>query len=160
MTFVPQISEATRTNPIFKYEHTARPGNVKTAYAVPIFDNPNEWSKTGPAERRKPIAALLLNSVEDIRPLLQRPQIEDRLATYAQICGEYLRDLPVAGFGEPTEYDGALSELHQLKGSGFYVSARKSRSLFKDQETRDLVERIEELVGKDRQRRIAAKAAP
>jgi predicted acylesterase/phospholipase RssA len=143
LTFVPKISEALRTSAIFKYEHAARPKDVVTVYAIPVFLDPNEWSKDKPEERSVPIAALTIDSVDDIRDLLQRPELEDRLATYAQICGEYLRGVPVKSYGPADSSDRGMSELIELKEAGFSVSSRKSRFLFQDSEAIEFVERIE-----------------
>ena len=143
VTFVPEIPEMIRLNPAFKYEHAARPQNVKTVYTIPIFADPIEWSKDKPQERSKPIAALVVDSPEDIRYLLQEPIFEDRLATYAQICGEYLRGRPVLSYGTPDSTERDVSELTTPSGPGFFVSNRKSRTLFQDDETMELVERIE-----------------
>lgn len=143
VTFVPDIPEAIRHSPVFKYEHAARPQSVVTVYAIPIFADPNEWSKDKPQDRSKPIAALVMDSPEDVRYLLQEPQSEDRLATYAQICGEYLRGATVQSYGLPDNNERDVSELTAPKESGFFVSSRKSRALFQDDETRELVERIQ-----------------
>jgi hypothetical protein len=143
LSFVPQISEATRTSPIFKYQHALRPRDVMTIYALPIFEDPDEWAKESPKDRKDPIAMLLIDSPDDVRDLLQRPEFEDRLATYAQICGEYLRGTPVQSYGPAVSSDQDPSDLISLRGSGVFVSARKARSLFQDEETRGLVERIE-----------------
>jgi hypothetical protein len=146
LTFVPQVSEAVRTSAIFKYEHAARPKDVVTVYAVPIFQEPHEWSKEKTEERTQPIAALVIDSIEDIRYLLQWPEFEDRLATYAQICGEYLRGVPVQSYGAADNTERDIAELKGLSEAGFFVSSRKSRVLFQDDETIDLVERIEERI--------------
>jgi hypothetical protein len=143
LTFVPQIAEAIRTSPVFKYEHAARPSDIVTVYAIPIFADPEEWSKDKPEERSKPIAALVIDSPEDVRYLLQQPEFEDRLTTYAQICGEYLRGAPVQSYGSADNRERDASELKPLQESGFFVSSRKLRSLFQDDETIELVERIE-----------------
>jgi NTE family protein len=146
LTFVPQISDAVRTNPIFKYEHGARPSDVLTIYAIPIFADPCEWSSEIPQERSKPIAALVIDFSEDVRYLLQMPEFEDRLATYAQIAGEYLRGTPVQSYGSADSSERDASDLNALEEAGFFVSRRKSRSLFQDTETVELVERIEERI--------------
>jgi NTE family protein len=153
LTFVPQIPEAIRTNPFFKYEHAARPQSVVTGYAVPIFRDPKEWHKGTPKDRRDPIAALVIDSPADVRSLLQRPEFEDRLATYAQICGEYLRGAIVQSYGPSTSPDQDLSDLIQLNDFGFFVSARKRRVLFQDEETIELVERIDERIQRTREAR-------
>jgi hypothetical protein len=44
----------------------------------------------------------------------------------------------------PDLVDRDASELNALKNAGFFVSSRKPRSLFQDNETLELVERIEE----------------
>ena len=144
LTIVHQIPEAIRTSPVFKYEHAARPRDVLTVYALPIFADPDEWSKNRPEDRNDPIAVLVIDSVEDVRGLLQRPEFEDRLATYAQICGEYLRGATVQSYGPAANNVQELSDLTQLNEPGFFVAARKSRALFQDDETRELVGRIEE----------------
>jgi NTE family protein len=144
ITFVPAIPQIIRTSPVFKYEHAVRPRDVITAYAVPIFRDPAEWSKDKPEERTKPIAALLIDSPEDLRYLLQQPEFEDRIATYAQICGEYLRGAPVLlSYGSGGDGERDPSELIALRELGFFISSRKPRSLFQDGETLDLVERVE-----------------
>jgi len=144
LTFVPEISDTIRISPIFKYEHRARPSDVITVYSIPIFRDPNEWSKDDPMQRSKPIAALVVDSLEDIRYLLQLPEFEDRLSTYAQICGEYLRaGIVDTDYGVPETNERDASELNALAESGFFVSSRKRRLLFQDSETVELVERIE-----------------
>jgi len=143
ITFVPEISEAVRTNAIFKYEHAVRPKDVRTVYSIPIFLEPSEWSKNNAKERSEPIAGLVIDCVDDIRYLLLRPEFEDRLATYAQICGEYLRGATVKSYGPSDKHERDMSELHRLSEPGFFVSARKSRFLFQDDETVEFVERIE-----------------
>jgi NTE family protein len=143
LTFVPQIANAIRISPLFKYENAARPRGVLTVYAIPIFAKPDEWLKDNPQERSKPIAVLVIDSPEDVRYLLQQPEFEDRLATYAQICGEYLRGAPVQSYGLAGNRKQEVSELKALKEPGFFVSSRKSRALFQDGETVDLVQRIE-----------------
>jgi hypothetical protein len=144
ITFVPAIPQIIRTSPVFKYEHAVRPRDVITAYAVPIFRDPAEWSKDKPEERTKPIAALVIDSPEDLRYLLQQPEFEDRIATYAQICGEYLRGAPVLlSYGSGGDGERDPSELIALRELGFFISSRKPRSLFQDGETLDLVERVE-----------------
>jgi hypothetical protein len=135
-----------RTSPIFKYEHAARPSNVVTVYAIPIFASPDEWRKDRPDERSEPIAALIVDSPEDLRYLLQQPKFEDRLATYAQICGEYLRGAPVQSYGSGDGREPIASELIPLTQAGFFVSSRKARTLFQDDETVELVNRIEERI--------------
>jgi len=143
IVFVPEVPDAIRLNQIFKHEYLVRPQRVKTVYAIPIFTEPAEWSKEKCEDRSKPIAALVIDSEEDIRYLLQEPAIEDRLATYAQICGEYLRGETVRSFGLPDDGQRDVSELTSSGGPGFSVSNRKSRILFQDDETVELVERIE-----------------
>jgi NTE family protein len=143
LTFVPQISEAIRTSPVFKYEHGARPKDIVTVYAIPIFADPIEWSKESPRERSKPIAALVLDFAEDVRYLLQLPEFEDRITTYAQICGEYLRGTTVGSYGFAENDEREASELNPLTEAGFFISSRKPRSLFQDSETVELVEGIE-----------------
>jgi hypothetical protein len=114
-----------------------------TVYAVPIFADPREWSKDIPQVRSKPIAALVVDSPEDVRYLLQLPEFEDRLTTYAQICGEYLRGAPVESYGSVDSGETDASELNALEEAGFFVSSRKLRSLFQDAETVELVQRVE-----------------
>jgi hypothetical protein len=143
LTFVPQVSEAVRTSAIFKYQHAARPKDVVTVYAIPIFREPGEWSKEKPDDRTQPIAALVIDSIEDTRYLLQRTESEDRLATYAQICGEYLRGVPVQSYRAAYATEDDTSELMELGEAGFFVSRRKSRLLFQDDEAIEFVERIE-----------------
>jgi len=159
ITFVPEISEAIRISPVFKHEHAARPRDVVSAYAVPIFADPGEWFKDRPEERTKPIAALVIDSPEDIRYLLQQPEFEDRLATYAQICGEYLRGAPVQSYGTAENSERDTSALTVLREPGFFVSSRKSRSLFQDSETVELVERVEERIRRNRLSRSAGNSA-
>jgi NTE family protein len=147
LTFVPEISQTVRISPLFKYEHQLRPSSIVTVYAIPIFRDPNEWSKDNPEGRSKPIAALVIDSQEDLRYLLQLPEFEDRLTTYAQICGEYLRGATVQTYGTADSSEREASELNTLGESGFFVSSRKCRSLFQDSETVELVERIEARIG-------------
>jgi hypothetical protein len=125
-----------------------RPRDVATIYAVPIFADPLEWSKETPEDRVKPLAALVIDSSEDIRYLLRLPEIEDRLATYAQICGEYLRGLPVQSYGSANSYL-PVSDLIPLEKAGFFVSDRKPRALFQDEETLELVKRTEKRLRPD-----------
>jgi len=79
-----------------------------------------------------------------MRYLLVQSEAEDRLATYAQICGEYLRGTPVRSFEAVHVASPTTSELDGLSYEGFYVANRKPRNLFQDEETLQLVQRIEE----------------
>jgi predicted acylesterase/phospholipase RssA len=156
VVFVPKIADTVRTNPYFKYEHAARPRDVVSGYAVPIFADPREWSHDAPQDRNQPIAVLLIDSTDDLLPLLMRPEFEDRLATFAQICGEYLRGAAVQTYGPCVSIDEELSELLPLAETGFFVSSRKRRALFQDEEVIELVERIERRLIEIRQARTDA----
>jgi NTE family protein len=154
LIFVPEIADTIRTNPYYKYEHAARPRDVVSGYAVPIFANPQNWSRDV-QDRDQPIAVLLIDSPDDLRPLLMRPDFEDRLATYAQICGEYLRGAAVQTYDPRVSLDEELSDLQRLAERGFFVSSRKHRTLFQDGETIELVERIEKRLQQIRRSRTA-----
>jgi NTE family protein len=151
--FVPDIADTIRTNPYYKYEHAARPRSVVSGYAVPIFADPLEWSRDVPQDRNLPLAVLLIDSSDDLRPLLMRPDFEDRLASYAQICGEYLRGAAVQTYGPCVSLGQELSDLRQITEAGFFVSSRKRRGLFQDGDTIELVERIEKRLREIRQGR-------
>jgi NTE family protein len=153
---VAEITDTVRTNPYYKYEHAVRPSDVVSGYAMPIFADPLEWSHEVPQDRQQPIAILLIDSTDDLLPLLMRPEFEDRLATYAQICGEYLRGAEVRTYGPCVSIDEELSDLQQLTETGFFVSSRKRRALFQDEETIELVERIEKRLREIRQARTGA----
>jgi hypothetical protein len=144
ITFVPKISRSVRVNPLFKYEHAARPEAVNTVSATPIFFNADNWSNADTLQRDAPIAVLVIDFLEDIRYLLQEPEIEDRLATYAQLCGEYLRGSIAANFPSFVKTHTEPSELLELADTGFFISTRKTRLLFQDDESRLLIERVEE----------------
>ena len=89
----------------------------------------------------------MLDSSKDIRYLLQLPEFEDRLTTYAQICGEYLRGTTVMTYGTIDTSGLDASELEPLEKDGFFLSKRKVRSLFQDGETVELIKRIELRIG-------------
>ncbi|WP_431205527.1 patatin-like phospholipase family protein [Bradyrhizobium betae] len=145
LTIVPDVPHAIRVNPALKYEHAARPRDVITNYAIPIFADPENWLRSRPDLRDEPIAVLVIDSSNELAYLLQQPEFEDRLATYAQICGEYLRGGTVTSeYAMVSSRELLPSELIELGQPGFYVSDRKVRVLFQDDETGELVKRIAE----------------
>lgn len=71
-----------------RYELAGRPGDIRFAYAVPIFDDPAEWSRLAPGERSRPFAALVLDKEKAVDDLLNDPDEQDVLANLAAIVGE------------------------------------------------------------------------
>ncbi|MDP9423335.1 MAG: patatin-like phospholipase family protein [Pseudomonadota bacterium] len=75
-----------------KYEVAMRPSRVAGMYAVPIFDDVEEWSKDDPASRSPPFAALVIDRDEDFGDAVIDESEQDTLANIAAIIGEEMRD--------------------------------------------------------------------
>jgi NTE family protein len=141
---VTELSVDIRNHPLFKYEHAARPSNVEVVHASPIFGDPTAWQLT-PQDRPPPFAVFTFDATTNVANIILNSEIEDRVASYAQLAGEYLRNLQLVPTGQPAARSGSRFGAWETQPNlpGIYVSARPTRTLFEDDETRRLIERVE-----------------
>lgn len=137
---IPALFAAYGADPLYKYEHAVRAQTVKTVCALPIFADPQDWLRPL-AKRATPIAVLGLDLDEDARLAFLSADIEDRLATYAQIVGECLRDREVAQLqpAQPARPPSNNSALWTI-APGVDVYQRKTRALVFDADTAQLIQ--------------------
>jgi predicted acylesterase/phospholipase RssA len=140
---VQELDHSIRNHPLYKYEYAVRPSNVRVTHASPIFDDPAAWQRT-PENRSSPFAVFAFDATSDIGDVILQEEIEDRLASYAQLAGEWLRKLQLVPSGDPSprfgEQYGAWNALAEQLGC--YISSRPTRTLFEDDDTRRLIERV------------------
>lgn len=136
---VPAVVKAFGRDPRYKYEHAIRAEAVVTICGLPIFADPAEWGRA-PQHREVPIAVLGLDLDEDARLAFLSVQVEDRLAAYAQLVGEMLRNREVTPFvsGGPLETVLSASSLLEIH-AGVEVYERKIRALPFDEDVLRLV---------------------
>ena len=129
-----EVATAFRDNPYHKYEHALRARSVRFACAIPIFADPQDWSRV-PKRRHEPVAVLGLDLDEDARLLFLSEEVENRLATYAQIVGEWSRDRVVSPLTTDVHARpfSAGSGIRRI-APGVDVYQRKTRSLVFDQD--------------------------
>jgi predicted acylesterase/phospholipase RssA len=137
---IPDVAAAYGSDPLYKYEHAVRARSVKTVCALPIFADPMDWLRP-PDKRAPPIAVLGLDLDEDSRLAFVSEPIEDRMATYAQIVGECLRDRVVARLqpAQPARSPTDNSTLWTI-APGVEVYQRKTRALVFDADTAQLIQ--------------------
>jgi len=137
---IPDLVAAYGTNPLYKYEHAVRAQTVKTVCALPIFADPQDWLRPI-ARRTTPIAILGLDLDEDAKLAFVSADIEDRMATYAQIVGECLRDRVVAQLqpAQPARPPTDNSALWSI-APGVEVYQRKTRALVFDADIAQLIQ--------------------
>jgi hypothetical protein len=106
---------------------------------LPIFADPREWDRV-PGKRSDPIAILGLDLDEEARLAFLSAPVEDRLATYAQIVGEKLRDRIVTPFSSASRARPVSSRSTLTRiAPGVEVYQRKTRSLVFDDVTARLL---------------------
>lgn len=137
---VPALAAAYGADPLYKYEHAVRAQAVKTICALPIFADPKDWQKA-PEKRAHPIAVLGLDLDIDSQLAFLSEPIEDRMATYAQIVGECLRDRVVTPLepAQPARPPTDRSTLWTI-ATGVEVYQRKTRALVFDADTAQLIQ--------------------
>lgn len=113
-----------------EYETTARPADIAYLYAIPIFDDPDDWRRC-PRRRGTPVAALVIDKTEPIDALLADHDQQDALAAVAAIVGEELSDRALARRDRPNRTRRAARRgLDRLDEAGaFVVSRRKVREI-------------------------------
>jgi NTE family protein len=114
-----------------KYEINARPSDIRYSYAIPIFDDAEEWAKENPTTRAEPFAALVIDKSDEVDALLLDEDQQDTLANLAAIIGEEVRDKSL--FRKPHGRRGAPSDLRGWErvdsAGGVLVSRRKVRDV-------------------------------
>ncbi len=113
-----------------KYEMTARPPDINYSYAIPIFDDPDEWTRK-PRQRSMPFAVLVIDKTEPIDELLGSYEEQDTLAGVAAIVGEELHDRALVRrprwTRRPRPGSPGMKALDE--GGAFQVSRRKIRDI-------------------------------
>jgi NTE family protein len=140
---VREIPQQDFTQPATKYLHALRPKSVRHVYCVPIFDDPREWRRPNPMERREPLAALCVDfsdpDADDL--LLLDPDVEDWMAAMAQAAGEFWsEDRVLTGIPElPDPAPPASPDWRQIEGTaGYFVSDRKVRGPLHEEDAQKL----------------------
>jgi NTE family protein len=131
-----------------KYEVSLRPGDIQYSYAIPIFEDADEWAKDDPKMRAAPFAALVIDKSEPIDRLLLDEDQQDALANVAAIVGEEVRDKslvrkPHVGDAAPK---GPAGSTKLDRAGGVLVSRRKIR----DVGDRELGSRLGRTIGRIR----------
>jgi NTE family protein len=126
------VAREDRVMSVTKYLHATRPANVRHAYCVPLFSDPDAWSVANPQERPEPLAAICFDFdvIDENDLLLLDPKIEDWMTAIAQATGEYwLKDRILTALNEELLIEQrASSDWRMIAGAqGFYVSDRKTR---------------------------------
>jgi hypothetical protein len=85
LTVVEKIPIEVKDNVLFKYEHAFRASDVKIIYSIPIFESGYDWVKTDASGRSEPIAVLSISATSDLSDILQFSEVEDALASVAQV---------------------------------------------------------------------------
>ena len=85
LTIVDEIPKARRESPFFKYEHALRNPDLKTLYSIPVFQDASAWSLGDVLSRPTPIAVLTIGTIGQLENYFALPEVEDLLATYAQV---------------------------------------------------------------------------
>lgn len=114
-----------------KYEITVRPGDIQYSYAIPIFEDADEWVKDDPKTRKAPFAALVIDKCEEIDTLLLDEDQQDALANIAAIVGEEVRDKGQARelHAGPDAPKGPAGWENVDRAGGVVVSRRKVRDV-------------------------------
>lgn len=126
-------------------EHAVRRESVGVVQSIPIFRDHVDWSFDDPARRQMPLGTLIVEFEGDIRAVLSRSDIEDRLANFAQVLGEYLLDLDLGTLTQQraSVVEFSFSDTHLINGiNGLVASSRKARHLPQDDEITDLADNI------------------
>lgn len=111
-----------------KYELSARPSGVSGLYAIPMFEDVDDWGRTAPLERSRPFGALVIDCGTDFAPITVDVGEQDALANIAVIVGEEIRDRSIvrADWGAvPSTSDVGFDPA--LSSPSFRVAMRKLR---------------------------------
>jgi predicted acylesterase/phospholipase RssA len=149
LTLIDAIPPEARENPVNKYEHALRAREVRLVYSVPVFANGDDWEKTEATERSNPIAVLCISATEDVGELLRLPEVEDTLASFAQLLSIGL--LPTANWNwlrnpEPipdSAHEAAAEWLRLDESLAFLLSSRIERRV----SARDGIDRLLDQLG-------------
>jgi NTE family protein len=130
LTVVKKIPVEVRENALFKYEHAFRASDVEIIYSVPIFENGYEWTEIDTSRRSRPIAVLSISATSDLRDILRLSEIEDALASLAQVLSFGLAPKPnddgwLSNTARETGSAQNVAEWRPLNGSeAFFISSR------------------------------------
>ncbi|MEO7221067.1 MAG: hypothetical protein ABIY37_01200 [Devosia sp.] len=164
VTTVSGLPDLVLTHPLFKFEHALRPKQVRTVYSVPIFADSSDWGLPV-EERNAPLAVLVLDTDGSCEAALDIPLVQDQLATYAQLVGEYLTNRPLlpARRRPPPTSSSQVPGVRVPMGLGFWVSERKERTVASDDNLDALLKRIEARLSMDgrlQEHRLRSTATP
>ncbi len=140
-----KLAETPAINPAHALERALRRREAKFVYASPIFDDPNQWRSPDAGSRSEPYAGFGLDCDEDVANRLLNPDLEDRIASYAQIVGEHLRLGPLSSATPVPDPDDARSPTwSNVDAAGVLrASTRIKRVLVEDDDMVAMIKRAE-----------------
>lgn len=141
-------------NAAHSLERALRRREAKFVYAAPIFGDPNEWRSPNAHGRPEPYAGFGLDCDEAVANRLLDPDLEDRVATYAQLVGEHLRLGPLStATASPDPDDTRAPTWIDLDAAGtLKASSRVRRMLVEDDKLVAMIKRAESLLAPLRDR--------
>ena len=151
---VTRLAAAPIINATHALERALRRREAKFVYAVPIFDDPNEWCSPDAGFRSEPYAGFGLDCDEDVANRLLDPDLEDRIASYAQIVGEHLRLGPLSlATPVPDHNDARSPTWSNVDAAGVLrASTRIKRVLVEDDKMVAMIKRAESRLAPLRER--------
>ena len=112
---------------------------------MPIFSDPSEWCRPAADSRSEPYAGFGFDCDEAVANRLLDSDLEDRVASYAQLVGEHLRLGPLfTAIAPPDPTDTRNSAWLDLDKAGVLrTSTRIRRVLVEDDDMVAMIKRAE-----------------